>query len=231
MKKYRPDMLKIYPTLVVEGTALYQQFKLGEYKPYDLDQLKEILCNFKSRIPPWIRIMRIQREIPKEEIAEGTRAGNLRQIVRDEMERRNLKCRCIRCREVGHKKHEQEPSLGMVKLKRVNYNSSGGLEIFVSYENESTDTLHGFLRLRIPSGNEHRPEIRSQNCALVRELHVYGTVVPVGEKGNPTTSQHKGMGSRLLLEVEAISREYSRRKLVVISAVGTREYLQKARLR
>ncbi|MGA2876035.1 MAG: tRNA uridine(34) 5-carboxymethylaminomethyl modification radical SAM/GNAT enzyme Elp3 [Nitrososphaerales archaeon] len=226
-EKYKPDMLKIYPTLVVEGTALYQQFKSGEYKPYDLDQLKEILCEFKSRVPPWLRIMRIQREIPKEEIAEGNRAGNLRQIVLDEMERRNLKCKCIRCREVGHKKQDHNHSLGMVRLKRIDYNSTGGLEIFVSYEDESTDTLHGFLRLRIPSGREHRPEIRSQNCALVRELHIYGTVVPVGEKGNPATSQHKGMGSRLLLEAEAISREYSKRKLVVISSVGTREYYRK----
>lgn len=224
---YKPDMLKIYPTLLVEGTALYQQFKLGLYKPYDLAQLKDILCEFKSRVPPWVRIMRIQREIPKEEIAEGTRAGNLRQIVLDEMERRNLKCRCIRCREIGHKPNQSSQTRGSVQLKRIDYKSAGGQEIFLSHEDETTDTLYGFLRLRIPSGSEHRPEIRSQNCALVRELHVYGTVVPVGEKGKPEASQHKGMGSRLLLEAEAISREYSRKKLVVISAVGTREYYRK----
>jgi elongator complex protein 3 len=226
-ENYKPDMLKIYPTLVVEGTALYQQFKLGLYKPYDLEQLKDILCRFKSRVPPWVRIMRIQREIPREEIAEGNRAGNLRQIVLDEMERRNLKCRCIRCREVGHKKELNERSEESVELNRIEYDSASGQEIFISYENEATDTLYGFLRLRIPSGNEHRPEIRSQNCALVRELHVYGTVVPVGEKGKPEASQHKGVGSRLLREAEEISREYSRRKLIVISAVGTREYYRK----
>ncbi|MDG6906537.1 MAG: tRNA uridine(34) 5-carboxymethylaminomethyl modification radical SAM/GNAT enzyme Elp3 [Nitrososphaerota archaeon] len=225
--QYKPDMLKIYPTLVVEGTALYQQFKMGLFKPYDLEQLKNILSKFKSRVPPWVRIMRIQREIPKEEIVEGNRAGNLRQIVLDEMGRKGLKCRCIRCREVGHKRKSNELSLRLPELKRIDFNANGGQEIFISYEDEFTDTLHGFLRLRIPSGEEHRPEIKSQRCALVRELHVYGTVVPVGEKGKPETSQHKGMGSRLLNEAERISKEYSRKKIVVISAVGTREYYRK----
>ncbi|MHB2037585.1 MAG: tRNA uridine(34) 5-carboxymethylaminomethyl modification radical SAM/GNAT enzyme Elp3 [Nitrososphaerales archaeon] len=223
-EKFKPDMLKIYPTLVVEGTALYQQFKAGLYMPYDLDQLKEILTKFKSHVPPWVRIMRIQREIPKEEIAEGTRAGNLRQIVLDEMTRKNLTCRCIRCREVGHKILRGSEN---IEISRIDYSSSDGHEIFLSYEDKTTDTLFGFLRLRIPSGEEHRLEIRSQNSALIRELHVYGKVVPVGEKADLEATQHKGLGSRLLLEAETISREYSRKKLVVISAVGTREYYRK----
>lgn len=224
---YRPDMLKIYPTLVVEGTALHKQFQLGHYKPYNIDQLIEILCKFKTNIPPWIRIMRIQREIPKEEIAEGTRAGNLRQIVLEEMARRNLTCRCIRCREVGHRV-ESTDHFGNIILSRTDYKASLGEEIFLSFEDQSTSTLFGFLRLRIPSGSEHRPEIKDQRAALVRELHVYGPVVPIGEKWfGSSQAQHRGLGSSLLLEAEKISREYSRKKLVVISAVGTREYYRK----
>ncbi len=220
-EKYRPDMLKIYPTLVVEGTALFQQLKMGKYRPYDTEELIEILCKFKSRVPPWLRIMRIQREIPREEIAEGTRAGNLRQLVLDEMARRNLSCRCIRCREVGHNsKISNNP-----QFKRMDYGSSGGQEIFLSFEDG--DILFGFLRLRIPSGSEHRPEIASRNCALVRELHVYGTVVPVGEKARIDSTQHKGIGSRLLSEAESIAKEYSKSKLVIISAAGTKEYYRK----
>ena len=114
-----------------------------------------------------------------------------------------------------------------IELSRIDYTSSDGHEIFLSYEDKTTDTLFGFLRLRIPSGEEHRPEIKSQNSALIRELHVYGKVVPVGEKAGQDATQHKGLGSRLLLEAETISREYSRKKLVVISAVGTREYYRK----
>ena len=225
-EKYRPDMLKIYPTLVIEGTALFNLSKIGAYNPYNLEQIKEILCKFKSLAPPWIRIMRIQREIPKEEIALGSNAGNLRQIVQDEMKKRNLRCRCIRCREIGHRQshlhHYTSP-----ELLRIDYESSGGHETFLSYEDRATDSLLGFLRLRVPSGDEYREEIRFQNAALVRELHVYGNVVPVGAGPSPDSSQHQGLGSRLLLQAEAVAGEFSRRKMLIIAAVGTREYYRK----
>lgn len=225
-EKYKPDMLKIYPTLVIEGTALFNLSKMGAYKPYNLEQIKEILCKFKSLVPPWLRIMRIQREIPKEEIAEGSKAGNLRQIVQDEMKKRNLRCRCIRCREVGHHRNDLRNSASP-EFCRIDYESSGGHETFLSYEDRVTDTLFGFLRLRVPSGDEYREEIRSQNAALVRELHVYGNVVPVGARPNPESSQHQGLGSRLLLQAEAVAKEFSRNKMLVIAAVGTREYYRK----
>jgi elongator complex protein 3 len=240
-KRYRPDMLKVYPALVVEGTALYKQYEMHRYAPYDTETLKEILCRFKSRVPPWVRIMRIQREIPKAEIAAGNASGNLRQIVLDEMKKRGLACRCIRCREVGHKLDDyafQESSKTPQKsedlvLKRMDYAASAGIEVFLFFEEQSSDTLHGFLRLRIPSGAEHRSEIRGGNASLVRELHVYGTVVPLGETNLLTTksqSQHRGLGTRLLAEAERISRdEFGKKKIVVISAVGTREYYRKRR--
>ncbi len=219
-ERYRPDMLKIYPTLVVEGTALFQQYKMGKYRPYNLDQLKDLLCAFKSKVPPWVRIMRIQREIPKEEIAEGEKAGNLRQLILEEMQRRNLVCHCIRCREVGHRPSLENRTL---QLKRIDYNASGGKEVFLSCE--TGDVLHGFLRLRIPSGKEFRPELRDQRVSLVREIHVYGPVVPLGKNTvELRQSQHRGIGTRLLQEAELISQEFSRSKIVVIAAVGTREY-------
>ncbi len=227
-ESFKPDMLKIYPTLVVEGTALHRLYKTGNYEPYNLDQIKEILCKFKSRVPPWIRIMRIQREIPKEEIAGGSRAGNLRQLVLQEMEKRNLNCRCIRCREVGHVKQSEVRDWRKINLRRQDYKASGGEEMFLSFEDEGTSTLFGFLRLRIPSGREHRKEIKDRSVALIRELHVYGPVVPVGERNTSfNQTQHRGLGSQLLLEAEKISREYSKNKVLVISAVGTREYYRK----
>jgi len=219
-ENFMPDMLKIYPTLVVEGTALYQQYKMGRYTPYTLEELKEILCRFKARVPPWVRIMRIQREIPRDEIAQGEKAGNLRQIILEEMERRNLECHCIRCREAGHRSTLYG---GKLELRRVDYHASGGEEIFLSFEEGST--LHGFLRLRIPSGRAYRSEIKEQNTSLVRELHVYGPVVPIGEsKPDPNQSQHRGLGTKLLREAERVSKEYSRSKILVISALGTKEY-------
>ena len=227
--KYRPDMLKIYPTLLVEGTALYNQYRMGMYTPYEQDTLVDLLSKFKKAVPPWLRIMRIQREIPKEEIAAGAKSGNLRQLVLEEMERRGTRCRCIRCREVGHKAaviNEFE----RITLERTEYDSSGGREIFLSFEDVASDTLFGFLRLRIPSGGEYRNEIRETSSALVRELHVYGSVVPLGEKpkaADVQKPQHRGLGTRLLEEAERVSLEFDKKKIIVISAVGTKEYYRK----
>lgn len=226
--RLKPDMLKIYPTLVVKGTALYNQYMMGKYTPYSLEEIVNLLARFKRKVPPWLRIMRIQREIPKSEINGGVRAGNLRQLVLDEMAKRGEKCRCIRCREIGH--HQTLPRNSIPKLKRIDYESSGGQEIFLSYEDEMSETLFGFLRMRIPSGKEHRPELRNQRSSLVRELHVYGTVVPVGEQANTSeqSQQHRGLGTALLRESEEIARkEFNRKKHVVISATGTREYYRK----
>lgn len=232
-EKLKPDMLKIYPTLVVEGTALYKQYLKGKYNPYNLEQIVELLRKFKKQVPPWVRIMRIQREIPKHEITGGANAGNLRQIVLDEMARRGENCRCIRCRETGHRRVDGQNSrsaeISNARLKRIDYEASSGHEVFLSIESENTDTLFGFLRLRIPSGNEHRPEIAAHEASLVRELHVYGTVVPIGERiQSSEQSQHRGLGTRLLVEAEEISRsDFMRKKQVVISASGTREYYRK----
>ncbi|HZW55514.1 MAG TPA: tRNA uridine(34) 5-carboxymethylaminomethyl modification radical SAM/GNAT enzyme Elp3 [Nitrososphaerales archaeon] len=243
-KRYKPDMLKIYPTLVVEGTALFNQYKMGKYKPYSLADLIHVLSEFKKDAPPWLRIMRIQREIPKTEISGGANQGNLRQIVLEDMERRGLRCKCIRCREVGRRRAtastqavgfqgEDEArareNFDKLPITRLDYEASEGHEVFLSLEEVKTDTLYGFLRMRIPSGREHRPEIREQSTSLVRELHVYGQVVPLGRNfkeglhsGRP---QHHGFGTRLLLESERIAKEeFRRKKHIVIAAVGTKEY-------
>ncbi|MHB8568011.1 MAG: tRNA uridine(34) 5-carboxymethylaminomethyl modification radical SAM/GNAT enzyme Elp3 [Nitrososphaerales archaeon] len=226
---YKPDMLKIYPTIVVEGTALFQQYKMGTFKAYTVEQLVEILTKFKRLVPSWMRIMRIQREIPKAEIAGGARLGNLRQIVLDSMAQKGEACRCIRCREIGHKIPANDLNIEEISLERIDYEASGGHEIFLSFEHSRTDTLLGFLRLRIPSGREHRKEIKDQHCSFVREVHVYGPVVPLGFKTlDPSRPQHHGLGSRLLIEAERISDdEFGRKKQIVISAVGTREYYRK----
>ncbi|MGI0084318.1 MAG: tRNA uridine(34) 5-carboxymethylaminomethyl modification radical SAM/GNAT enzyme Elp3, partial [Nitrososphaerales archaeon] len=229
-ERLKPDMIKIYPTLVVEGTALYKQYLLGKYEPYDLKQLIELLIKFKKQVPPWLRIMRIQREIPKHEIQAGANAGNLRQTILDTMALRGERCRCIRCRETGHRQvDDRTVEISRLRLKRLDYEASSGREIFLSFENEDIDTLFGFLRLRIPSGQEHRPEIAGKRASLVRELHVYGPVVPVGENiQSMEQSQHRGLGTRLLSEAEEISRtEFRAKKQIVISASGTREYYRK----
>ncbi len=223
---FKPDMLKIYPCLVTPGTKLYEQWQTGEYKPYSTAQAARLIGEIKRFIPPWVRIMRIQREIPIDGIADGVKNGNLRQLVQEELGRRGIKCRCIRCREVGQHimRNGSNPRIDDVKIQQIAYEASGGTEVFLSFEDPDQSLLVGYVRLRIPGDNSHRPEIKDKNAAIIRELHVFGQTVPVGTRSE-LAFQHKGYGSRLVFEAERVaSEEYDRTKMVVISALGTKNY-------
>jgi len=219
---FKPDMLKIYPTLVTEDTALHQLYLAGRYEPYTVETAVKLLADIKEIVPKWIRIMRIQREIPAEHIVAGVKNGNLRELVHQELKRRGSKCRCIRCREVGLKnlKIDKEE----VQLMKEVYEAAQGTEIFLSYEHPESETLIGFLRLRIPSEKAHRAEVKEHKTALIRELHIYGEALPFGVRKDEAW-QHKGFGKNLLYEAEKITaEEYDCRKILITSAVGVRQY-------
>ncbi len=222
---FKPDMLKIYPCLVTPGTQLYEQWRRGDYKPYSTGESARLIAEIKKFVPSWVRIMRIQREIPADGISDGVKNGNLRQFVQEELAKSGTKCRCIRCREVGHTylRNQSRPDPDEVRLHRETYEGSGGTDIFLAFEDSQQDILVGYVRLRIPSESTHRPEIAGKATALVRELHVFGQTVPVGDRLE-SAFQHRGFGSRLLKEAEQIALEYGRRKVVVISALGTKAY-------
>lgn len=219
----RPDMLKIYPSLVLENTPLYEDYKQGKYAPYSDEDLINVLTEMKKSVPKWVRIMRVMREIGPEEIIAGPKLGNLRQIVHENLAKQGTSCKCIRCREAGlSRKNLDQQSL---RLNRINYDSSGGNEAFLSYE-DNDESIYGFLRLRKPSKLTHRKEVGNDSC-IVRELHVYGKSLRIGEKED-NEIQHSGLGKKLMSEAERISKEeFDAKRLVVISAVGTREYYQK----
>ena len=226
---FKPDMIKIYPCLVLKGTKTYKWWKKGEYRPYTTEEAAQLIAEVKRIIPAWIRIMRVQRDIPAQLIEAGVKQSNLRQLVLQKLREQNLHCRCIRCREVGHRwlRDKTKPDLNNVKISTTKYLASEGEEIFISAEDQAHDILIGYLRLRIPSPQAHRPEISAKPCGIVRELHVYGPIVPVG-KHIAKAWQHKGYGETLLAEAEHITmHEYNRRKVVVISALGTKQYYKR----
>ena len=223
---FKPDMLKIYPCLVTPGTRLHEEWRRGEYQPYSTEESARLIADVKQFIPRWVRIMRIQREIPADGIADGVKRGNLRQLVQKELQERGTRCHCIRCREVGQAslRREINSTITHVELQRISYQASTGTEVFLSYEDVELDILVGYLRLRIPGEKAHRSEIIDQDAAIVRELHVFGQTVPVGGRVEGAF-QHKGYGSRLLQESERIAREeFKREKMLVISALGTKPY-------
>jgi len=223
---YKPDMIKIYPCLVLKGTKAYEWYVRGEYRPYMNEEAARLIVEVKKMIPPWVRIMRVQRDIPAPLIVAGVNRSNLRQLVQQKLKEQGLRCRCIRCREVGHRLLADgvKPNPEKVEISATRYEASEGQEIFISAEDKENDVLIGYLRLRIPSKKAHRPEIRAEPCSIIRELHVYGPLVPVG-KHISKAWQHKGYGAVLLSEAKRItSQEYGFKKILVISALGTKQY-------
>ncbi|MBU0532495.1 tRNA uridine(34) 5-carboxymethylaminomethyl modification radical SAM/GNAT enzyme Elp3 [Candidatus Micrarchaeota archaeon] len=208
-KNFRPDMLKIYPTLVVGGTVLQKWAEEGKYNPYTTEEAAEVISEFYRYIPKYVRVMRIQRDIPAGRINSGVRKSNLRELVEAKLREKGIIPQEIRYREVKRK----HIKLADFELKRLDYEASQGKEIFLSYENENL--IAGFLRLRFP---------QETSVAFVRELHVYGSEVPISGNGKV---QHKGFGSKLLQEAEEIAKENGKEKMLIISGVGVRPYYSK----
>ena len=217
-----PDMLKIYPTLVLHGTPLYEEYMAGRYEPYGEKDMIKLVAEAKSKIPKWVRIMRVQREISAAEIVAGPKYGNFRQTVLQHMSKNGMRCVCIRCREAGLSGKDSIDS--DLNLYRKDYDSSNGREVFLSYEDKD-ESVFGYLRLRMPSIAAHRPEV-TESTSIVRELHVTGKTVGVGIKEGQI--QHAGIGTALLREAESVAKEeFDCSKMLVISAVGVRGYYAK----
>jgi elongator complex protein 3 (tRNA carboxymethyluridine synthase) len=215
---YRPDMIKIYPTLVLPGTALFEQWQRGEYAPYETDPAVRLLVAMKQMLPPWVRVQRIQRDIPARLIAAGVRASNLRELALHELARRGARCRCLRCREVGRR--ATPPTDAFVPLERT-YAASDGEERFLSFEDPQTDTIAGFLRLRIPSARTEG----GLDAPVIRELKVLGWAVDVGNRARGSGEfQHRGLGRALVERAESHAMDAGYQRLYVLSAVGTRDY-------
>lgn len=221
---FRPDMSKLYPTLVVRETALARLAESGLYRPYDLEEVVDLLAEMKRYVPRWHRIMRIMREIPEKDIRAGPDAGNLRELVLRRVEELGFRCNCIRCREVALATPlDAGPS--DPQLVTTEYSASGGVETFASFEYPETGAVAAFIRMRSPSDLAHRTEV--DGSCIVRELKVYGRVVSVGER-NQDAWQHRGLGKALLGEMEKVARErFGAKRILVMSAVGTRNYYRK----
>nr|WP_026152893.1 tRNA uridine(34) 5-carboxymethylaminomethyl modification radical SAM/GNAT enzyme Elp3 [Methanocaldococcus villosus] len=225
---FRPDMVKIYPCLVIEGTELYELWKKGEYKPYREEEAIEVIAYAKSIMPKWVRTSRIQRDIPATVIVDGVKKSNLGELVYKYLEEKNIKCRCIRCREVGHVMYKRGiiPDLKHVKLCREEYEASNGVEIFLSFEDVKNDILIAFLRLREPY-KPFRKEI-DEKTMLVRQLHVCGPEKPLKGEFEELSLQHMGFGRKLLMEAERVAEEeFDKNKILVTSGIGVREYYRK----
>ncbi|MFA6393511.1 MAG: tRNA uridine(34) 5-carboxymethylaminomethyl modification radical SAM/GNAT enzyme Elp3 [Patescibacteria group bacterium] len=239
--RFQPDQIKFYPTVVTRGSLLYRWWKAGKYKPYGDKVLRQLIIDCKKAVPEYVRIIRLIRDIPGESIMAGNKITNLRQVMADS----GAECRCIRCRE------PKELRIKNYELRIKSYQASDGEEYFISVESKDKKVLYGFCRLRLSHNSylithisqlathnnisiSHNSQLTtrlnkkygllSDNPAIIRELHVYGELAPVGKAGRV---QHSGLGKLLLAEAEKIARENGFKKMMIISGIGARGYYRK----
>jgi elongator complex protein 3 len=216
-KNYRPDMLKIYPAMVMAGTPLEELYNKGIFKPLSTEEAADIIVEAKRFVPEYCRIMRIQRDIPSNAIVAGVDKTNLRQYVQKISNDREVFCRCIRCREI-----KKEEINGKPEIIVREYEACKGKEFFISAEIK--DKILGFVRLRLPTRSLH-PAITLAS-GLIRELHVYGSATGIGKTEDDKT-QHHGIGKKLMAKAEEIAKKEGKNKMIIISGVGVREYYKK----
>lgn len=204
---FQPDQIKFYPTVVTKGSLLYRWYKQGKYKAYSNKALQDLIIKCKAIVPRYVRIIRLIRDIPAESIVAGNKITNLRQIL----QAKKVACQCIRCRE------PREKEVKNYKINTLLYSSSGGLEYFISADSLDGKTLYGFCRLRLDASSPIAP-------AIIRELHVYGELVPLGDNSKV---QHRGIGLLLMKKAEEIVQDYNYDKIAIISGVGVRAYYRR----
>jgi elongator complex protein 3 len=164
-------------------------------------------------------VNRVVRDIPSVNVVEGNKRTSLRLDVQQEMKRRGTSCQCIRCREVRKRAVEAET----LQLEDLVYPAGGAEEHFLSFVTPA-DHLAGFLRLSLPGSDSPETGMGDlRGAAIVREVHVFGQSLAVGAEQNGA-AQHSGLGTQLLQRAETIALDKGFQRLVVISAVGTRQY-------
>jgi len=214
---YQPDLVKIYPCVVTEGSDLLELYLNKKYKPLNNEEVEELIIKIKKIIPPYVRISRIIRDIPSDSIIAGPKVSNLRQLIS-----KKVKCQCIRCREVKGEYSKKEKTI----LSRIDYDASDGKEVFLEICSKDNSKLYSMLRLRIPSKSKNIFS-ELENAAIIREVHTYGKLTEIKKK-KTDSPQHVGFGKRLIQEAEKISREeFNKKKMAVISGVGVRRYYEK----
>lgn len=222
---FRPDMIKVYPCSVIKNSELYDWFKEGKYKAYPTEDLLDMLKKFKPHVPRYCRISRLIRDIPGQYIEDGNKTTNLRQVIQEQMKKEGTKCVCLRCREIAHVDVSQIKDL-TPHLFIDEYETLGGTEYFLSFEDKDRNVVFGFCRLRLLDQTIKLDKKQAPFPAYIRELHTYGQLVNIG-KTEIGSSQHTGLGKKLVKKAEEITREHGIDKLAVISGVGVRDYYRK----
>jgi len=213
---FRPDELKLYPCSLIETAELMRYYQAGEYRPYEAEELLLVVCEALQRAPRYCRLARVIRDISSGDIVAGNRLSNLREVAEQRLRAQGVRLLDIRSREIKQKAH------GEARLRVTDYETSVSTERFIELVTDS-DALLGFCRLSLPLAAAEAAVAELQGSAVIRELHVYGASLALGQAPR-ADAQHRGYGTRLLQEAAQLAAAAGFRDLAVISAVGTRPY-------
>ncbi len=222
---FMPDELKIYPCSLIESAELMTYFKNGSWVPYSKEQLSEVLTFCLANTPEYCRLTRIIRDIPSTDIVAGNKQSNFREVATKSLLDSGQVSIDIRAREIRDKKI----SLDQLFIKKTEYQTSNSREVFIQFVSatgadqlvKSNLPVAAFLRLSLPTSSNYLSQIK--NCAMIREVHVYGPAMSLGSSKN-SPAQHLGLGTRLIEEAKQLAIEANFDNITVISAVGTRKY-------
>lgn len=230
----------------------YENGTYKPYSENCLQDLIDVCIEYKKNVREWHRIERLIRDIPAQSMEAGyNKISNLRQVIESQMKQKNISCKCIRCMEIRDRHYDfwrltvrpYVASEGMeyhigIDIEDTRYHwdyfkfliwstvlyifTLGFYKVYYSGSRSHYIGTLGFCRLRLDhnAGFDFVPELKK--CGLIRELHVYGQAVSVGEQSNAT--QHKGFGSLLMQTAESIMKSNGFTKSAVIAGVGVREY-------
>ena len=243
---YCPDHVKIYPFEVMDWTRLKDEFERGlhvSYAPKEGDpnpeqnRLVRLLMDILKKMPRYTRVDRLKRDVPASYNMAGLTDSHGRSFIHHLLQLEGKKCGCIRCNEIK----KQKIDIDSVRLEILKYRASGADEYFIYYTDDEEHVI-GFTRLRLdPKAGyftqfrRNTIEIRSerqifpelQDCAMIRELHVYGEAVRVSSDQNDRTQQHAGFGTRLVYAAFLLAYSKGYRKMSVIPGEGVKQYYYK----
>lgn len=215
---FRPDELKIYPCSLIESAELMEYYQQGLWKPYDHQELLEVLLHVLKSTPEYCRLTRVIRDIPSTDIVVGNKKTNFRQIAEEELHKQHLKSKDIRAREIRN----QLVDINQASMEEIMYDTSVSHEVFIQFVAEGK--LISFLRLSLPKEPSFMKELAQS--AIIREVHVYGPAVEIGKK-LADKAQHGGFGTRMIERAKELATQSGFKQLAVISGIGTREYYRK----
>lgn len=222
--RFLPDEVKLYPCALVDGTELMKCYEAGTWRPYEEEELLDVLCADMRATPDYMRVSRMIRDISAKDIVAGNKKTNLRQLVDERLECERFPIREIRFREIA----TSSVSLDHIELTDTPYETQATTEHFLQWVTPE-NRIVGFLRLSLPhaesvSRYSGKLPIRLGE-AMIREVHVYGFATNVDSTAS--SAQHRGLGRALIERACKIARANGYTAVNVISAVGTRAYYRR----